>query len=70
MSDVEFGISMKDFIIEEADLSKIFLPIASFHDEKLSSSNEEIVAAIEGGCIPMDRSFLQNRQNSIFMEQS
>lgn len=43
---------MQDFIIEEKDLSKIFLPIASFHDEEQSSSNEEIVAAIEGVVYP------------------
>lgn len=51
-NDVEFGITMQDFIIEEKDLSKIFLPIASFHDEEQSSSNEEIVAAIEGVVYP------------------
>lgn len=31
-SDVEFGITMDDFILKEKDLSKIFLPLASFHD--------------------------------------
>ena len=43
---------MQDFIIEEKDLSKIFLPIASFHDEEKSSSNDEVVAAIEGVVYP------------------
>lgn len=43
---------MKDFILQEKDLSKIFVPIAVFHDEDQSSSNEEIVATIEGVVYP------------------
>lgn len=43
---------MEDFILEEKDLSKVFLPIAAFHDKAKSSSNEEIVAAIEGVVYP------------------
>ena len=51
-SDVEFGLTMEDFIITEKDLSKIFLPIASFHDDAKNNQNDEIVAAIEGVVYP------------------
>ena len=43
---------MEDFILKEKDLSKIFLPIASFHNEGAPSQNEEVVAAIEGVVYP------------------
>ena len=51
-NDVEMGMTMSDFVLQEKTMSKIFLPIASFHDKKLDSSNDEIVAAIEGVVYP------------------
>jgi hypothetical protein len=51
-NDVELGITLNDFILEEKSMSKIFLPIASFHDKNADSSNDEIVAAIEGVVYP------------------
>jgi hypothetical protein len=32
-NDVEFGMTMSDFILEEKSLSKVFLPVASFHNK-------------------------------------
>lgn len=51
-NNVELGISMNDFILEEIQMSKIFLPIASFDDSEAGSQNEEIVAAVEGVVYP------------------
>ena len=51
-SDLELGISMQDFVLREKTLSQLFIPIASFHDEEMSSSNEEFVAVLEGVVYP------------------
>ena len=51
-NDVEFGITMNDFILQEKSMSEIFVPIASFHNKDAQSSNDEIVAAIEGVVYP------------------
>ena len=51
-NDVEFGITMNDFILQEKSMSEIFVPIASFHNKDAQTSNDEIVAAIEGVVYP------------------
>lgn len=51
-SDVEMGITMADFILQEKILSSIFMPVSSFDDSSLKSSNQEFVASIEGVVYP------------------
>jgi len=43
---------MEDFVLHEKDLSHLFVPVASFDDSTLESSNTEMVAAIEGVVYP------------------
>ena len=51
-TDVEIGITMKDFILQEKVLSSIFVPVTSFDDQSKKSSNEEFVSVIEGVVYP------------------
>ena len=51
-SDLELGISMSDFILEEHHLSRLFIPVGTFHDKDAPSSNNEFVAMIEGVVYP------------------
>lgn len=51
-SDLELGITMEDFVRQEHHLSKLFVPVGSFHDEEKASSNEELVAVVEGVVYP------------------
>jgi len=51
-SDLELGITMSDFILEEHHLSQLFVPVGTFHDESAKNSNEEVVAMVEGVVYP------------------
>jgi len=51
-SDIDLGITMKDFILQETALSEIFVPVTSFDNSTVSSSNDEFVAMIEGVVYP------------------
>ena len=43
---------MSDFVLREKTLGHVFVPVASFDDEKKESSNDEMVAVIEGMVYP------------------
>ena len=43
---------MNDFIIEERGVSQLFVPVASFDDDRKKNRNEEMVAIIEGVVYP------------------
>ena len=43
---------MSDFILQEHHLSRLFIPVGTFHDKEASSSNDEFVAMIEGVVYP------------------
>lgn len=43
---------MEDFVTKEKMVSSIFVPIASFHDEASHTSNDEMIAVIEGVVYP------------------
>lgn len=51
-SDLELGITMTDFVLQEHHLSQLFIPVGSFHDSNATSSNDEFVAVIEGVVYP------------------
>lgn len=51
-TDIQLGITMNDFVLTQRDLSSTFMPLASFHNETVENSNEEMVAAIEGIVYP------------------
>ena len=51
-SDLEVGMTMKDFVLREKTLSQIFIPVASFDDEGAESANDEVVAVVEGLVYP------------------
>jgi len=38
---------MEDFIMKENELSSHFIPVSSFDDPNLKSTNSEVVSAIE-----------------------
>jgi len=46
------GLSMSDFVLREKTLGHVFVPVASFDDAVLKTSNEEMVAVIEGMVYP------------------
>lgn len=50
--DLELGMSMEDFVLKHKGVSTVFIPVASFDDEKSKSSNQENVAIIEGVVYP------------------
>jgi hypothetical protein len=49
---IELGITVNDFVIEERGVSQLFVPVASFDDDRKKNRNEEIVAMIEGIIYP------------------
>ena len=51
-SDLTLGLSMSDFVLREKTLGHVFVPVASFDDATLKTSNEEMVAVIEGMVYP------------------
>lgn len=51
-TDLELGVTMEDFVLEEHHVSQLFIPVGSFHDDNQTSSNNEFVAAIEGVVYP------------------
>jgi hypothetical protein len=51
-SDLELGVTMSDFVLQEHHVSQLFVPVGTFHDENEVSSNDEFVAAIEGVVYP------------------
>ena len=46
------GISLNDFILREKTLGHVFIPVASFDDASKKTSNDELVAVIEGMVYP------------------
>ena len=43
---------MSDFILEEHHLSQLFVPVGTFHNESAKTSNDEVVAMVEGVVYP------------------
>jgi len=46
------GITMNDFVLEERTVSQLFVPVASFDDDRQKNQNSENVAVIEGVVYP------------------
>jgi len=51
-SDVELGITNENFVLSEDTLSTLLISTATFDDKSQKSSNDEMVAAIEGAVYP------------------
>ena len=52
LCDLSVGITLTDFVLHEHHMSQLFIPIGTYHDSNLTSSNEEFVAAVEGVVYP------------------
>lgn len=51
-TDVEFGLTMEDFVLEHRTLSSIFTPVCTFDDSSKPNQNKEFVAVLEGVVYP------------------
>lgn len=51
-TDIELGISMNQFVLDEKYVSTIFVPVCTYNDDEAGNSNDEMVAVLEGVVYP------------------